>query len=104
MAAYMRDHPQRAFLSHLVRLAGLSVGMEIGVADGRVRVALLFPSTEDTPSYVPHHYARLRPESIHPRRKSRVRKGLAPEQLHLPSLDLPSSEAREAPLLFKIYL
>ena len=35
IASFMSDHPQRAYFSYLMRLAGLSFGMEVGVADGR---------------------------------------------------------------------
>jgi len=44
MAAFMADHPQRAYFSYLIRLAGLRATMEIGVAEGRFSEVLLHAS------------------------------------------------------------
>ena len=35
IVAFLRDHPQRAYFAPLMRLAGFSVGTEVGVAHGR---------------------------------------------------------------------
>ena len=35
IVAFLRDHPQRAYFAPLMRLAGFSVGVEVGVAHGR---------------------------------------------------------------------
>ena len=43
IAAFMADHPQRAYFSHLLRLAGLTHGAEVRLADGRFSEHILQP-------------------------------------------------------------